>query len=177
MFSQGDRADSVFYIQEGTVKLSAFPPGQGSRGGSLKKEHYSASSVYRGMCAEHECDRLGSRVLLRITKAKMTQVLQDEPRFSELFLKYILSHSMRVEEDLVDHLFNSSEKRLARVLLLLANFGKKGKTSTDDPSCNPRNAGGHDRHHQTSGEFLYEQVPTNSGFIDITARYKCTALC
>ena len=74
--------------------------------------------------------------VIRITQATMIQTLREEPTFSALFLKYLLSHSLRVEEDLVDHLFNSSEKRLARVLLLLANFGKKGKPQTTIPHVN-----------------------------------------
>ena len=100
----------------------------------LKREHFFGEQSLMG----HDIQSMNATVMehaiiLRITRAKMTQVLQDEPSFSELFLKYVLSHSMRVEEDLVDHLFNSSEKRLARVLLLLANFGKKGKPQPTIP--------------------------------------------
>lgn len=129
VFLQGDRADAVFYIQQGTVKLSVLSPqGKEAVVAVLKKEHFFGEQCLSG----HSVQSMNATVvdhalLLRITQAKMTQVLQKEPSFSELFLKYVLSHSMRVEEDLVDHLFNSSEKRLARVLLLLANFGKKGK--------------------------------------------------
>jgi CRP/FNR family cyclic AMP-dependent transcriptional regulator len=122
VFSQGDPADSVFYIQQEAVVAV------------LEKEHFFGEQCLTG----HFVQSMTATVIeqasvLRITRAKMTRVLQDEPSFSELFLKYVLSHSMRVEEDLVDHLFNSSEKRLARVLLLLANFGKKGKPQATIP--------------------------------------------
>ena len=71
--------------------------------------------------------------IVRIDKSDTVRVLHDEPAFSEMFLHYLLSRNIRIEEDLVDHLFNSSEKRLARVLLLLANFGKEGKPETVIP--------------------------------------------
>jgi CRP-like cAMP-binding protein len=74
--------------------------------------------------------------IVRIARTKMFETLRDEPVFSALFMKYLLSHSLRVEEDLVDQLFNSSEKRLARVLLLLANFGKKSKPQTTIANVN-----------------------------------------
>ena len=74
--------------------------------------------------------------IVRIARAKMIETLRDEPVFSAVFMKYLLSHSLRVEEDLVDQLFNSSEKRLARVLLLLANFGKKSKPQTTIANVN-----------------------------------------
>jgi CRP-like cAMP-binding protein len=74
--------------------------------------------------------------IVRIARTKMIETLRDEPVFSALFMKYLLSHSLRVEEDLVDQLFNSSEKRLARVLLLLANFGKKSKPQTTIANVN-----------------------------------------
>jgi CRP/FNR family cyclic AMP-dependent transcriptional regulator len=76
---------------------------------------------------------LSDCTIVRIDKADTVRVLHDEPAFSEMFLHYLLSRNIRIEEDLVDHLFNSSEKRLARVLLLLANFGKEGKPETVIP--------------------------------------------
>ncbi|MCC2643256.1 MAG: Crp/Fnr family transcriptional regulator [Nitrospira sp.] len=135
VFSQGDPADFVFYIQKGTVKLSVLSPqGKEAVVAVLKKEHFFGEQCLSGHTVQSMNATVMDQVsLVRITKAKMTQVLQNEPSFSELFLKYVLSHSMRVEEDLVDQLFNSSEKRLARVLLLLANFGKKGKPQPTIP--------------------------------------------
>ena len=88
----------------------------------------------------------------------MIQTLRQEPTFSALFLKYVLSHSLRIEEDLVDQLFNSSEKRLARVLLLLANFGKKDKPHRTLPHVNQAMLARDDWHHTASRQFLYEQV-------------------
>ena len=129
IFSQGDHADAVYYLQKGTVKLTVLSA-QGKEAviAILKPGHFFGEQCLTGHTIRSmTATALESSVVLRIAQRKMIQVLQNEPSFSELFLKYILSHSMRVEEDLVDHLFNSSEKRLARVLLLLANFGKKGK--------------------------------------------------
>jgi CRP-like cAMP-binding protein len=135
VFSQGDRADAVFYIRQGTVKLSVLSAqGKEAVVAILKKDHFFGEQCLTGHSVQSmNATVIDQALLLRITRAKMTQVLQNEPSFSELFLKYVLSHSMRVEEDLVDHLFNSSEKRLARVLLLLANFGKKGKPQPTIP--------------------------------------------
>jgi CRP/FNR family transcriptional regulator, cyclic AMP receptor protein len=135
VFSQGDPAESVFYIQQGKVKLSVLSPqGKEAVVAVLEKEHFFGEQCLTGHFVQNMTATVIEQAsVLRITRAKMTRVLQDEPSFSELFLKYVLSHSMRVEEDLVDHLFNSSEKRLARVLLLLANFGKKGKPQPTIP--------------------------------------------
>ena len=135
VFSQGDPADFVFYIQEGTIKLSVLSlQGKEAVVAVLKKENFFGEQCLSGHAVQSmNATVVDHALLLRITKAKMTETLQNEPSFSELFLKYVLSHSMRVEEDLVDHLFNSSEKRLARVLLLLANFGKKGKPQSTIP--------------------------------------------
>jgi CRP/FNR family transcriptional regulator, cyclic AMP receptor protein len=135
VFSQGDPAESVFYIQQGKVKLSVLSPqDKEAVVAVLEKEHFFGEQCLTGHFVQNMTATVIEQAsVLRITRAKMTRVLQDEPSFSELFLKYVLSHSMRVEEDLVDHLFNSSEKRLARVLLLLANFGKKGKPQPTIP--------------------------------------------
>lgn len=129
IFSQGDKADAVFYIQAGKVKLTVLSA-QGKEAviailetGQFFGEQCLAGQIVRTATATV----LEDAQVLRIAQETMIRVLREEPSFSALFLKYVLSHSMRVEEDLVDQLFNSSEKRLARVLLLLANFGKKGK--------------------------------------------------
>jgi CRP-like cAMP-binding protein len=129
LFSQGDTADAVFYIQEGKVKLTVL-----SRHG---KEAVVAilerGDFFGEACLAARSTRLATATALvassivRIDKTAMIRVLREEPAFSELFLSYLLSRNMRIEEDLVDQLFNSSEKRLARVLLLLAHFGKKDK--------------------------------------------------
>ena len=103
IFSQGDPADAVFYIQAGKVKLT---------GQQLRMASAAAMS---------ECS------IMRLERSGVVRVLHNEPAFSELFLSHLLSRNIRIEEDLVDQLFNSSEKRLARMLLLMANFGKEGK--------------------------------------------------
>lgn len=129
IFLQGDEADAVFYIQKGTIKLTVVSrQGKEAVVAVLKTGHFFGEQCLSGHTVRSmSAIVLEDAVVLRIEQARMIQVLQKEPRFSELFLKYVLSYSMRVEEDLVDQLFNSSEKRLARVLLLLANFGKKDK--------------------------------------------------
>lgn len=129
IFSQGDPADSVFYMQKGQVKVCVISE-QGKeavvalhRTGDFFGEGCLTGQPLRlaTVAAVTEC------VIMRIAKAAMVRVLRDEPKFSEMFLSYLLARNARVEEDLVDQLFNSSEKRLARVLLLMANFGKEGK--------------------------------------------------
>jgi hypothetical protein len=95
-------------------------------------------------------------VIVRITKADITRVIHKEPAFAELFIAHLLARNSRVEEDLVDQLFNSSEKRLARILLLLANFGKEGRP--EPIIAKPRDTGGDDRHDAISCEFFPEQI-------------------
>src|SRR5712675_1503998 len=129
IFSQGEAADAIFYIQKGKVKLTVVSK-QGKEaviailgGGDFFGEGCLAGQPRRmsTVTTISECS------IVRIDKADTVRVLHDEPAFSEMFLHYLLSRNIRIEEDLVDHLFNSSEKRLARVLLLLANFGKEDK--------------------------------------------------
>ena len=97
-------------------------------------------------------------VAMRVQKKEITRVIRDEPAFSQIFISHILARNARVEEDLVDQLFNSTEKRLARALLLLANFGKEGKPETDYRQDQPGNTRGHGRDHAGAGELLHEQV-------------------
>ena len=129
IFSQGDKADAVYYIQKGKVKLTVLST-QGKEAvlAILEPEHFFGEQCLTGQTVRTATATvLDEARVLRIAQATMIQTLQQEPAFSTLFLKYVLSHSLRVEEDLVDQLFNSSEKRLARALLLLAHFGKKNK--------------------------------------------------
>jgi len=129
IFSQGDAADAVFYIQEGRVKLTVDSP-QGKEAvvailerGDFLGEPCLARQPVRLATAT----TLEDSTLVRIDKTAMIRVLHDEPAFSELFMPHLLSRNVHIQEDLVDQLFNSAEKRLARVLLLLAHFGKEGK--------------------------------------------------
>ena len=128
VFSQGEAADKVFYIQKGRVKVGVlseqgkeavfgiFEPGQFFGEGCLNGHPLRISTT----TALEDC------VITAITKTAMRAVLHSEPKFSELFMSYLLSRNSRIEADLVDQRFNSSEKRLARLLLLLTNFGKDG---------------------------------------------------
>jgi CRP-like cAMP-binding protein len=129
VFSQGDAADAVFYIVEGKVKLAVVSP----RGKEAVVAVLERAAFFGEACLTTQLVRIATATamvesaIVRIDKHAMIRVLHEEPAFSELFLSYLLSRNIRVEEDLVDQLFNSSEKRLARILLLLAHFGKEGK--------------------------------------------------
>jgi CRP/FNR family cyclic AMP-dependent transcriptional regulator len=128
VFSQGDAADTVFYIQKGRIKvLVVSEQGKEAVVGILEAGQFFGEGCLNGhplristTMAMEEC------LVTSITKAAMLTTLQLEPKFSELFMTYLLARNGRIEEDLIDQLFNSSEKRLARLLLLLANFGKDG---------------------------------------------------
>jgi CRP-like cAMP-binding protein len=128
IFAQGETADTVFYIHKGKVKVTVISEhgkeavvgilaqGQFFGEGCLNGSKWRTASTH----AVEEC------LLTSLTKAVMTSTLQAEPKFSAFFVAYLLSRNSRIEEDLVDQLFNSSERRLARLLLLLADFGKEG---------------------------------------------------
>jgi len=129
LFSQGEAADAVFYLETGRVKLTVVSP-QGKEAVVSILEHGSflGESCLAGQTGHPAtATALEDSSIVRIDKDAMIQVLHQKPAFAELFTAYLLAHTIRIEEDLVDHLFNSSEKRLARVLLLLAHFGKEGK--------------------------------------------------
>src|SRR5450432_2128927 len=129
VFSQGDPADSVFYIQEGKVKVCVVS----ERGKEAVVAVHGKKEFFGEGCLSGQPRRLATVaamtecVIMRLDKAAIVRVLHDEPKFSEFFMRHLLSRNARVEEDLVDQLFNSSEKRLARLLLLMANFGKEGR--------------------------------------------------
>jgi CRP/FNR family cyclic AMP-dependent transcriptional regulator len=129
IFSQGDPADSVFYVQRGKIKLGIVSP----RGKEAVVAILNSGSFFGEGCLAGQPLRMASAVamtecsLVQVERSTMIRVLHDEPDFSETFIAHLLTRNIRIEEDLVDHLFNSSEKRLARILLLLANFGKDGR--------------------------------------------------
>ena len=129
IFSQGDPADALFYIQEGRVKVVVISEG----GKEAVVALHGKGDFFGEGCLTAQPLRLGTvvalteSVIMRLDKQSVVNVLRDEPKFSEAFLAHLLARNARVEEDLVDQLFNSSEKRLARLLLLMANFGKEGK--------------------------------------------------
>ena len=132
IFAQGDAADAVFYIQEGSVRLTVVSKtGKEATLGILNEGEFFGEGGLAGQPL-----RMGSATamtdceLLRIDKKAMMLALHREHTFSDLFVAYLLARNVRYEEDLVDQLFNSSEKRLARILLLLARFGKEGVPET-----------------------------------------------
>ena len=128
VFAQGDIADRLFYIQEGKVKIVVISDqGKEAVVAVMEPECFFGEGCLNGQAlriatatAMEEC------LITSITKAAMLEVLRSEPKFSEMFVAYLLGRNSRIEEDLIDQLFNSSEKRLARLLLLLANFGQEG---------------------------------------------------
>ena len=129
VFSQGSSADAVFYIQKGKVKITVVSEqGKEAVVAVLGPDEFCGEGCLTGQplrlataTAMTECE------IMRLEKATMIRVLHEEPAFSEMFVSHLLARTIRVEADLVDQLFNSSEKRLARALLLLANFGKDGR--------------------------------------------------
>jgi CRP/FNR family transcriptional regulator, cyclic AMP receptor protein len=151
VFVQGDCSDAVFYIQKGKVRLSVVSKsGKEATIGVLNERDFFGEGCLAGqplrMCtaiAMTDC------VLMRIDKKSMMAVIHREHTFSDMFVAYLLTRNIRYEEDLVDQLFNSSEKRLARILLLLAHFGKDGKCEVAIPKI--------------SQETLAEMVGTTRG--------------
>jgi CRP/FNR family cyclic AMP-dependent transcriptional regulator len=135
VFKQGDVADMVFYIQKGKVKLTVMSEnGKEAVVAILEPGQFFGEGCLNGHVLRMATTTAIERcVLTAITKAAMIAALHDEPKFSELFIAHLLSRNSRVEEDLVDQLFNSSERRLARLLLLLANFGKEGSPQPITP--------------------------------------------
>ena len=138
IFSQGEAAGSVFYIQAGQVKLTMV---------SLDGKEVVVAILERGAFLGESClagvpvrtmtaIALEDSCLVRMDKDVMIRLLHEKPTFSELFLTYLLSRNIRIQEDLVDQLFNSSEKRLARALLLLAHLGEDGKPEAVIPKIN-----------------------------------------
>jgi len=136
LFVQGDSSDAVFYIQKGKIKLTVVSKtGKEATIGILNEGDFFGEGCLTGqplrLCsatAMTDCS------VMRIEKKAMMEVLHREQTFSDMFVKYLLTRNIRYEEDLVDQLFNSSEKRLARVLLLLAHFGKDGKPESVSPN-------------------------------------------
>jgi CRP-like cAMP-binding protein len=130
VFSQGDRADGVFYIRSGKVKSTVCSKqGKEAVVGIFASGHFFGEGCLAGqlkrratVAAMTEC------TIVRLERAAILRVLHDEPAFSEMFISHLLSRNIRIEEDLVDQLFNSSERRLARILLLLANYGKEERS-------------------------------------------------
>jgi CRP-like cAMP-binding protein len=135
-FSQGDPANTVFYLQKGRARLTVVSQnGKGAtitllaEGDFVGEESLASIPGLRLATAS----AVNSCVALKITREEMARVMHDEPMFADLFFKFLLARSMRTQADLIDQLFNSSEKRLARILLLMAEFGKPGEQDTFIP--------------------------------------------
>ena len=128
VFEQGDVADSVFYLQKGRVKLTVVSEqGKEAVVGILEPGQFFGEGCLNGHPLRiATTTAMEESVITSIAKAAMIATLRTEPKFSELFMAYLLTRNSRIEEDLIDQLFNSSEKRLARLLLLLAHFGEEG---------------------------------------------------
>ena len=129
VFHQGDPADSVFFILKGKIKVTVIS----EQGKEAVVAFMSADEFVGEACLAGQTQRIATATaatdstIIRLERSAMVRLIQAEPAFSNVFMSHLLSRSIRVEADLVDQLFNSSEKRLARLLLLLANFGKEGK--------------------------------------------------
>jgi CRP/FNR family cyclic AMP-dependent transcriptional regulator len=129
MFTQGKPADAVYFIQHGKVRITVLS----AQGKEAVVAILGAGEFFGEGCLAGQTLRMGTVAALsdcsivRLEKAAMIRVLHEQPKFSEMFVAYLLTRNVRIEEDLVDQLFNSREKRLTRLLLLLANFGKEGK--------------------------------------------------
>ena len=160
-FSQGDATDSVFYLQKGRARLTVV---------SQNGKEATITLLSAGDFVGEECIaavpglRLATATAvnncsaLKIGRDEMIRVMHEEPAFADLFMKFLLARSMRTQADLVDQLFNSSEKRLARILLLMAEFGKPGETRDLYSSHYPGDARGHDRHHPIPRQLLHESL-------------------
>ena len=128
VFSQGELADAVFYVQKGKVKLTVVS----EQGKEAVIAILGTDEFFGEGCLAGQAQRIATvtamtdSIIARLEKSAILRVIHQEPAFSEKFIAHLLGRSIRVEADLVDQLFNSSEKRLARLLLLLANFGKEG---------------------------------------------------
>src|ERR1700730_16865231 len=129
VYSQGDPADSVFYIQAGKVKKTVLSEqGKEAVVAIMDTGDFFGEGCLAGQALRRATVRTMTEcIIARMAKKDITRVIHQEPAFAELFISHLLARNSRVEEDLVDQLFNSSEKRLARTLLLLANFGKEGR--------------------------------------------------
>ena len=129
VFSQGDPADAVFYVERGEVKVTVVS----EQGKEAVVAILGTNQFFGEGCLAGQAKRIATvatmtdSVIVRLEKAAILRVIHQEPAFSEIFIAHLLNRAIRVEADLVDQLFNSSEKRLARLLLLLANFGKEEK--------------------------------------------------
>lgn len=138
LFVQGDKANAVFYIVEGWVKLTVVSTqGKEAVVSMLKSgDFFGEACLAEPRACMTTATSLGASTVVRIDRTSMTRILQNEPAFSELFLSHLVTRNIRIQEDLVDQLFNSAEKRLARALLLLAHFEREDNSEPIIPKIN-----------------------------------------
>ncbi len=161
VFAQGDVADRVFYIQKGKVKLSILSEeGKEAVIAILTSGQFLGEGCLNGhrvyvatTTALEDC------LITSIAKPEMLRFIHEEPRFSDFFMAYLLTRNSRIEEDLIDQLFNSSERRLARTLLLLANFGKEGKPQAISPNISQETLAKIVGTNSFSCQLFHEQIP------------------
>ena len=160
VYRQGDLADAVFYIQSGKAKKTVVS----EQGKEAVVALLGVGDFFGEGCLAGESLRLSTVsaltkcVIARISKADITRVIHQEPAFAELFIAHLLARNSRVEDDLVDQLFNSSEKRLARTLLLLANFGKESRLEPIIAKISQETLAEMDRNDSRSRELFHEQI-------------------
>jgi CRP/FNR family cyclic AMP-dependent transcriptional regulator len=136
VFAQGDAADTIYYVQQGRLKVVVISEqGKEAVVGMLEPGQFFGEGCMNGHSLRiATTTAMESSLVTAIAKTAMLAALHSEPKFSELFMAHLLTRNSRIEEDLIDQLFNSSEKRLARLLLLLANFGKEGSPQPISPN-------------------------------------------
>jgi CRP/FNR family transcriptional regulator, cyclic AMP receptor protein len=138
VFSEGEAGDAVFYIRKGKVKVAVTSEhGKDAVVGMLGEDEFIGEGcLSAGMLRIVTVTAMTDCVIMRVERAAIIRTIHDEPAFSELFIAHLLARTARIQEDLIDQLFNSSEKRLARLLLLLANFGKEETPEPVIPNIN-----------------------------------------
>ncbi len=160
IFRQGQPADSLFYLRRGKVKLTVVS----QQGKEAIVAILGAGEFFGEGCLAGQPLRMATAVAMtdctldKIEKSLMARMLHEQHDVSELFVKHLLSRNIRYEADLVDQLFNSSEKRLARILLLLAHFGKESRAETVVPDSKSGYLGADGRHDPVAGQSFHEQV-------------------
>jgi CRP/FNR family transcriptional regulator, cyclic AMP receptor protein len=159
-FAQGDAADAVFYVQTGKVKLTVVSKtGKEATIGILGEGDFFGEACLVGQPLRMlTATAMTDCAVLRIDKKAMMETLHREHELSDMFVAYLLGRNIRYEEDLVDQLFNSSEKRLARILLLLAHFGKEGEPESVGSQDQSGDASGNDRYNPLACQLLYEPL-------------------
>ena len=179
-FYQGDRAGSVFYLQAGRVRLSVVSPGG-------KEAIITFLSAGEFVGEESLAPVMGVRLAtatavdpctaVEIDREVMIRVMHEERALSDLYLKFLLARSMRSQADLIDQLFNSSEKRLARILLLMAEFGEQGEPESIHSSHHPGNTSRDGRHHPLPRQLLHESLSQARALLITPAASRCTGPC